>query len=584
MSRIDDALDGLTLYGDFKEWQSSLKIERPEEGIALVAVELTSKCSAPLPEFSLKWRIPHCNLRHRWYLSLRPDRSLPPDWDSVVSSGMTDFMPLLSLHDGGGQNCLTFAFSDTVNDVRIGAGVIEESAEIACSVAPCFPSLQKATSYHAILRLDFRPLLYSAAVSGAATWMDEIYGKRHPIPSSAYMPVYSTWYAYHQNIDAATLETECSTAREYRMSTLIVDDGWQTDDNQRGYAFCGDWETSARRFPDLRAHVERIHSQGMRFLLWYGLPLVGVNSKAFLRFQDKFLYSRDRGDSWILDPRFPEVREYLVSLLEQAIFDWNIDGFKLDFIDSFALASNQPDPCVESGDRDYVSIAPAVDALLKEIGMRCRSLKPDLLIEFRQKYVGAAVRRYADIVRAADCPGDILSNRIRTLELRLCCPGMAVHSDMISWNYGENTESAALQLLNVIFSVPQISVRLNELNSEHRKMLDFWMGFIEQYRDLLLHGELQPLYPEMNYPLVSAHKYGLEVIAVYAPGQMLSLHEKECMVVNASGDEELIFDFSCSGHISAYDVCGVKIEERQISAGLTRITVPRSGLLKFRCH
>ncbi|MBN2643585.1 MAG: alpha-galactosidase [Victivallales bacterium] len=424
MSRIDDALDDLMLSGDLKEWRSSLNIERPVEGVALVAVELTSACPAVLPEFSLKWHIPHCNLRHRWYPSLKPDLSLPPDWDGEVSFEMTDFMPLLSLYDGCGLNRLTFAFSDAGREVRIRAGVVEESAEIDCSVTPCCASLQKKTSYYAVLRLDFRPFLYSATVSEAAAWMDEAYGMRRPVSQTAYLPVYSTWYAYHQNINAAILEEECAVAREYGMSTLIVDDGWQTDDNRRGYAFCGDWEVSMRRLQDLRAHVEHIHARGMKFLLWYGLPLEGVNSNAFKRFEGKFLYSRDHGDSWILDPRFPDVREYLASLLEQVVLDWNIDGFKLDFIDSFTLSSDYQDSCKTSGCRDYDAIAPAVDALLKEIGARCRSLNPGLLIELRQKYVGAAVRRHGDILRAADCPGDVLSNRIRTLELRLCCPGV----------------------------------------------------------------------------------------------------------------------------------------------------------------
>lgn len=550
----------------------------------LVTIDLASEFPSVIPVFSLRWRIAHCDIRHRWYPSLKPDRSLPPDWDSELSSGMTDFMPLLSLHDGGGENRLTFAYSDAGCELRIKAGVIEESAEIACSITPRFPPLRKEKGYHAVLRLDFRPLPYFETVSDAALWMDGMLGERRSINPSAYLPVYSTWYAYHQNIDEAVLEAECAAARTYGMSTLIVDDGWQTDDNRRGYAFCGDWEVSARRFPDLHGHVERVHRLGMDFLLWYGLPLVGVNSKAFQRFEGKFLYSRDRGDSWILDPRFPEVREYLAGLLERALIDWDIDGFKLDFIDSFALTPSQPDPCVEPGGRDHMAIAPAVDALLGEIVERCRSLKPGLLIEFRQKYVGAAVRRHADIVRAADCPGDVLSNRIRTLELRLCCPGMAVHSDMISWNYRESAESAALQLLNVIFSVPQISVRLDELSDEHRKMLDFWMGFVAEYRDVLLHGGLCPLHPEMNYPQVLAYKDGIEVIAVYAPGQVLKLSEISALVVNASGEDKLVLDLAADGALEIYDVYGEMVEAREIAAGLRRVATPRAGLLKYwRC-
>ena len=59
------------------------------------------------------------------------------------------------------------------------------------------------------------------------------------------------------------------------MKGVIIDDGWQTDDNRRGYAFCGDWEISERRFPDMRAHVERVHRLGMKYLVWFSVPFMG---------------------------------------------------------------------------------------------------------------------------------------------------------------------------------------------------------------------------------------------------------------------------------------------------------------------
>ena len=60
------------------------------------------------------------------------------------------------------------------------------------------------------------------------------------------------------------------------MRCVIVDDGWQTIDNQRGYAFTGDWEVADSRFSDLPAHVDRTHSLGMAELLWISLPFVGT--------------------------------------------------------------------------------------------------------------------------------------------------------------------------------------------------------------------------------------------------------------------------------------------------------------------
>ena len=63
------------------------------------------------------------------------------------------------------------------------------------------------------------------------------------------------------------------------MKVLIVDDGWQTDDTNRGYAFCGDWQISPRRFPDMPAHVRRVHEMGLKYIVWYAVPFVGKKSE-----------------------------------------------------------------------------------------------------------------------------------------------------------------------------------------------------------------------------------------------------------------------------------------------------------------
>ena len=60
------------------------------------------------------------------------------------------------------------------------------------------------------------------------------------------------------------------------------------------------------------------------------------------------------------------------------------------------------------------------------------------------------------------------TDRIRTIDVRLLAGNTAVHADMLMWNYAEPVETAALQLLNVLFSVPQVSVRLEAVPAEHR--------------------------------------------------------------------------------------------------------------------
>lgn len=65
------------------------------------------------------------------------------------------------------------------------------------------------------------------------------------------------------------------------------------------------------------------------------------------------------------------------------------------------------------------------------------------------------------------------------------------------WELFEPVESAVLQMVNVLFAVPQISVRLERLSGTHRDMLRYWLAFWKEHRDVLLDGKLAPHHPEL---------------------------------------------------------------------------------------
>ena len=140
-----------------------------------------------------------------------------------------------------------------------------------------------------------------------------------------------------------------------------------------------------------------------------------------------------------------------------------------------------------------------MEALLSGIRTRLCRIKPDLLIEFRQKYIGPAMRAYGNIFRASDCAMDLLENRVRILDLRLLSGGTAVHSDMLIWSPEDTPEVAALQILNVIFATPQISCMLTELPADHRKMLKFWMNFC--MRHVRTFRKVRSVLSILNFPI-----------------------------------------------------------------------------------
>src|SRR5699024_9968263 len=122
---------------------------------------------------------------------------------------------------------------------------------------------------------------------------------------------------------------------ELGFRTVIVDDGWQTDDTNRGYAFCGDWKVAEKKIKDMRAHVERVHQMGMKYLLWFSVPYVGMKSQMWKLFHDKLIGVDEEQQTGILDIRYPEVRTYLKNIYVKAVSEWGLDGLKLDFIDEF---------------------------------------------------------------------------------------------------------------------------------------------------------------------------------------------------------------------------------------------------------
>jgi alpha-galactosidase len=103
------------------------------------------------------------------------------------------------------------------------------------------------------------------------------------------------------------------------MDLVIVDDGWQSADGVCSYASCGDWEVAPNRSADMAAHVKRIHNIGMKYMLWYSVPFVGYKSKNHSRFAGKYLFDFDQLNASVLDPRFPEVREFLINTYETAV-------------------------------------------------------------------------------------------------------------------------------------------------------------------------------------------------------------------------------------------------------------------------
>jgi alpha-galactosidase len=550
-------------------------VRRLSAGVVLLEAGATPAGPAPVT-VRAEWRVPCVDATAYWTPATDGSRWLPPSWTPLRTVSPTLGAPVAALVGAGDRNLCTAALGETGAPVRVGAGVVEETGEFAFTVEqqlpPGGPPLQ--------LRLDLSGRHFASALVGVTDWWAE--GRSHPaIAPAARTPAYSTWYSLHQAVDADAVELQAGLAAELGCGAVIVDDGWQTGDRSRGYGHCGDWEPNPLAFPDLAAHVDRVHRLGLAYLLWYALPFIGRRNKAWDRFRDRVLREEEGLDAAVLDPRHPEVRDHLTDRVAKSVELWGMDGVKIDFLDRFAVADAPP----AGPGADCDEVHEGVRRLLAELDTRLRRTRPDVIVEHRQPYTGPGMWPYASMVRATDCPLSPAENRQRTVDCRLTAGPLAVHSDMIMWHRAESPAGVAVQLINALFAIPQLSVDLTAQSTGQRAALRFWLGVIREQADTLQRGRLEPSRPDLGYPTVRAYDGRTTVIARYAPLPVPAPADdwRTLLVANADRDDQVLLtgDWPTRMNARVQDCRGATLTEGELepTPGALRVTVPTGGLL-----
>ncbi|RKN83758.1 glycoside hydrolase family 36 protein [Paenibacillus ginsengarvi] len=566
--------------------EAAIERVETEQGVDLFRVHLRSPDGGPLTEQRIRLVHPLQDIHGSWDPGLRNFRGLEVEWGPLLRSRANHIAPVQSFYNLEGRNRLTLACSDARHPLAIRCSVHEHTAELYCDVYVRTVAFPEKAEYEIILRVDTRDVPYYESLRDVSAWWESIPGyEPADVPEAARLPMYSTWYGYHQQLSAQEVERQCALAKEAGCEAVIVDHGWHRNGEISGFSSCGDWEPCPERFPDMRAHVEAVQRLGMRYLLWMAVPYAGNRSQAWKRFEGKLL--PEKPDTMMLDPRYPDVRTFLASIYERALRDWGLDGLKLDFIDR--LPESVPAHAESKAEgKDETSMTEAVIQLLDDVSDRLRTIRPDVMIEFRQNYIGPLMRKYGNMMRAADCPNDAATNRIRTIDIRLLAGRTAVHADMVMWHPNDSVEHAAMQLVHTLFAVPQLSVRLDAVPSDHVDMVKIWLAFWKEHRDALLDGELMPLYPQLYYPVVHARTERKLVSAVYAAMAVRPERVPEqWIIVNGTLGAEVIADLPTAigkRHMVVRDCLGriAANETFDGAAGVRKFAIPPAGWCELK--
>jgi alpha-galactosidase len=576
------------VHGDLQGFALEWTTRRVADSVEIATITLRRADAAPPPTLSLKWRIPSHDVMGNWASGRGLNKTIRPDWagSRLHTSMFSQQAPVMTLFGNDGRNVLTFALSDALNTVVMGTGVREEDGWSYSEVNLFTEPHKRLREYTTELRIDRRRVPYFAALADVSRWWATLPGYEPALaPEGSKTPVYSTWYNFHQSVESGELLRELALAKPMGMGVIIIDDGWQTLDTKRGYAFTGDWEPE--RMPNMRAFVDSAHALGVKVMLWYAVPFVGKNSKAATRFRDKTLRFDERLGTSVVDPRYPEVRQYLIDTYTRAIRDWGVDGFKLDFIEQFA--ANPSTVLTAENGRDIASVNEATDRMMTDVMSALRRLKPDVMVEFRQAYIGPLIRKYGNMLRASDSPNNYLGNRVKIMDVRMLGGSTPVHADMVMWHPTEPPEIAAFQLNNVLFAVPQVSVKLAASSPAHREMIRHYLAYWTANRDLLISGKLEVFQPNANYPMVIGYDAEKQIIGLYEDLVVrLDPHRPRGKIDVVNGKSTTSITLAAPSDLGAYRYtvtdCRGRVVRRgdiRLSAGLHELQVPVSGIVEL---
>ncbi len=574
------------LLADYAESMSRVDVIDPELVVKITAdatvereagrllVLQATACAAERPlMFSIE--VPLGDAEGFWHPNLRDYRTLPADWAGREALSLVSSAPIGVLYDSAGTAVMGFACDETVDEITLRFGVCEETKSfvVHLELAPRPGRLARlAVSTSAVPWVDL--------LTELKDWLVASQGLHPlPVPAAALEPVYSTWYTFTQRINAAVVEEEAAIARSIGCASVFIDDGWQQYGDGRGYAGCGDWQPDPAKFPDLAGHIQRLHNLGMAAVLWIAPLLLGEQAHNFTtlsRLAPRYVPGLK---THILDPRRAEVRDHVVATCLRLMQDYNLDGLKIDFLDRAEVYQGSE----TAGDVDDVGVAMLM--LLEQLRSELAPAGFDApLLEYRQPYVSPSLARFGNILRAADCPADAVVNRTSTVDCRLLSFGPVVHSDMVMWDPRAEPEAVARQLLNVFFSVPQISMRLAELPPAHLRSVEFLLAQWRAVRDLALNGSLAATRSTEHYPVIQSwDREGNGLIGVYAahPVELKLTSGRRVTLLNATRNGDVVVDVAEAAdvRVTTFTADGtLATAEVTLPAGLAKLRVPPCGI------
>ncbi|MBO7741147.1 MAG: alpha-galactosidase [Victivallales bacterium] len=426
-------------------------------------------------------------------------------WREEFTCGANRNFPVWVQLDHESRACGAVGITNCIDDCLVQAAMNQETG--MCEI-----------TFTAAVTKWSRPFaLWGVEVGECITLMEVLRNYRNAVgaevpesfPKDAWNPVYCTWYAVHAALTGEYLRQNAAAARELGFGTFIVDDGWCIDAAKRvnpvtiqdWYNAVGDWEVSQAKLPEMSAVVKEARDAGWKYLFWTA-PLMVGRCSALNQLVSKFKNQLHEGYR-LMSPDDEAGKRSVIQALSRAMEEYDLDGLKVDFLDEL-----RPDPWNPICGQVYEYIVELVNAV--------RKIKPQALIEFRQKYAVPQLAGLATAFRAGDVPFAFAQNYLLCLHLRMMMgDGMPIHADPVYFRNDDSPETVARHMICSLAGVPMLSMELASLSESARKIIRHWLQVYREWQEVLNFGKWTIL-PQFGFvPWCTASANGRTVIFLW---------------------------------------------------------------------
>ena len=323
-------------------------------------------------------------------------------------------------------------------------------------------------------------------------------------------------------------------------------------------------------------------------MLWYAVPFVGKNAKAAARFKDKSLRFDERLGTYVLDPRYPEVRQYLIDIYRAPSAT---GGSTASSSTSSSASPPTTSTVLEAEDgRDYASVNEATDRMMTDVMARAAQDEAG-----RDDRVPPAVHRPAHPQVRQHVPRQRLPrtttsrNRVKTVDLRLLSGKTAVHADMVMWHPDEpRRERRVPAEQRAVLGAAGLGEARGEIAGASRD---------DPVLPRLLEGEPRPAHrrqargvpADANYPMVIGYDAEKQIVGLYDDLVVrLDAHRPRGKIDVVNGKSTTSVTLSAPSDLGTYRYtvtdCRGRVVRRgnvRLSAGLHELEVPVSGIVEL---